>query len=104
MIAPTPRLVSWTGPRILLSLFSPRISSRSRASGFRAKSWLAMQGSCVNLVFRVSWVAEVYDMVPRSPQFAGRAGGGGLPPGGKIEPPEPEHVADDPLGHGSDEP
>jgi hypothetical protein len=38
MIAPTPRLVSWTGPRIRRRRFSPFISSSSRLSGLRAKS------------------------------------------------------------------
>ena len=38
MIAPTPRLVSVTGPSTRRSRFSPFISSRSSSSGFLAKS------------------------------------------------------------------
>jgi hypothetical protein len=38
MTAPTPRLVSCSGPRQRRSLFSPLASSRSMARGLRAKS------------------------------------------------------------------
>src|SRR5512140_851150 len=47
MIAPIPRLVSWTGPRTRRSRFSPFISSRSMASGLRANSWLAIRETSV---------------------------------------------------------
>ena len=40
MIAPTPRLVSPTGPSTLLRRFSPFISSRSMLRGFLSVSWL----------------------------------------------------------------
>src|SRR5215475_3898042 len=42
MIAPTPRLVSCTGPSTRLSLCSPFISSKRRESGFLAKRRLAI--------------------------------------------------------------
>ena len=42
IIAPTPRLVSVTGPRTRRSRFSPFISSSSRASGFLSKSGFAI--------------------------------------------------------------
>jgi len=38
MIAPTPRLVSWTGPSTRRKRCSPAISSSSNLSGFLAKS------------------------------------------------------------------
>src|SRR4029453_2030649 len=41
MTAPTPRAVSWTGPRTRRSRFSPFSSSRRGLRGLRANRWLA---------------------------------------------------------------
>src|SRR6266850_7279123 len=43
MMAPTPRLVSWTGPRTRRNRFSPFISSMRRLRGFVANSLFAIQ-------------------------------------------------------------
>src|SRR5437868_1661319 len=43
MIAPTPREVSWTGPRIRRSRFSPAISPRRWLSDLVANSWFFMR-------------------------------------------------------------
>src|SRR5579872_5218483 len=42
MMAPTPKLESWTGPRMRRSRFSLRSSSSSMACGFVWNSWLGI--------------------------------------------------------------
>ena len=54
MIAPTPRLVSCTGPRTRRRRFSPFASSRSMARGFRANKELAKSTSSSNLTWNLT--------------------------------------------------
>src|SRR5439155_1693886 len=56
MMAPTPRLVSWTGPRTRRSRFSPAISSNSWLRDLVANSWPFMRAN--------------YTRCPRAPPLA----------------------------------
>src|SRR5262245_35401411 len=89
MIAPTPRLVSWTGPSTRRRRFSPAISSRSSLSGFLAKSGFVMRGTL------------------GSAGGAGQGSPGGLPPEQEVallgpgriavQRHEPQHLPHHPL-------